>query len=414
MSLRAGAGAVVVVLSLLTALPAASLAGPDAAALAGRWRAAALVKGAEIPFRLDFSDKGGELRATFFDGPRPTNASSAGTFANGRLHLAFPSFNAVLDATVADGKLDGTYVLGKLHAPIHAVKADGPPAVQAHAPSIAGEWIIPTTSAKGEKAWRLIVHQAGGRVQATILRVDGDTGTLDGGYSNGAFRVSHFGDNRAAVLEIRPQPDHRLKLLLTDDDNDDHADLVALRPAAAKAQGLTTADPTHYTGVKDPTEPFRFAFPDLAGHTVANTDPRFRGKVVVVDVMGSWCPNCHDEAPFLQALYRKRHAQGLEVVALDFENTGTPADIDRLKAFIARYGITYTVLFAGQRKDVHDKLPQAVNLAAWPTTFFLGRDGRVKATHVGFTSVGSGARDLQTKAEVDRQVAELLAQPAPR
>ena len=59
---------------------------------------------------------------------------------------------------------------------------------------------------------------------------------------------------------------------------------------------------------------------------------------------------------------------------------------------------------------VHEKLPQAVNLAAWPTTFFIGRDGRVKATHVGFTSPGSGARDVQTKTEVEKQVETLLAQ----
>jgi peroxiredoxin len=85
------------------------------------------------------------------------------------------------------------------------------------------------------------------------------------------------------------------------------------------------------------------------------------------------------------------------------------ADPQRLKAFVARYGLTYTVLVAGETKAVHDKLPQAVNLAAWPTTFFIGRDGRVKATHVGFTSPASGPRDRATKAEVEKQVETLLA-----
>ena len=167
--------------------------------------------------------------------------------------------------------------------------------------------------------------------------------------------------------------------------------------------------------MQDPRAPFTFAFPDLDGHRVANTDARFRGKVVVVDVMGSWCPNCHDEAPFLQSLYDKRHGQGLEVVALDFEQQPDQlTDPARLKAFVERYHIGYTVLLCGLTKEVHDKLPQAANLAAWPTTFFLGRDGRVREVHVGFTSPGSGARDVQTRAAVEREVSTLLAERAPK
>ena len=57
--------------------------------------------------------------------------------------------------------------------------------------------------------------------------------------------------------------------------------------------------------MKDPAEPFRFSFPDMQGQIVSNTDARFRGKVVLVNISGSWCPNCHDEAPFLSALYKQ-------------------------------------------------------------------------------------------------------------
>ena len=80
--------------------------------------------------------------------------------------------------------------------------------------------------------------------------------------------------------------------------------------------------------MKDPTEPFRFSFPDLSGKIVSNTDDRFRGKVVIVSISGSWCPNCHDEAPFLVELYRKYHGQGLEVVSLSFEEAGAAEESD--------------------------------------------------------------------------------------
>ncbi|MGH7536625.1 MAG: TlpA disulfide reductase family protein, partial [Gemmatimonadales bacterium] len=72
----------------------------------------------------------------------------------------------------------------------------------------------------------------------------------------------------------------------------------------------------------DTTAPFRFAFPDLAGRLVTNQDPRFRGKVVLVDVFGTWCPTCHDAAPHLVRLHRRYHGRGLEIVGLAYEVTG--------------------------------------------------------------------------------------------
>ncbi len=389
-----------------------SLALPALAAdgIAGIWRATADVQGGAIPFRLSLEGADAAVRAHFFDGPRAINPSSEGAFKDGHLHLFFPNYAANLDATIENGRLEGAYVTPTRTMVIHALKASqGPTALAAATPAIGGEWIIPLASDKGETAWRLIVKQNGGGAEAAILRIDGDTGTLDGRYEGGTFRLSHYAGERPGLLEITAQADRTLKLVLNDGSGP--RALIAVRPTVAARQGLAPTDPTRHTTVQDKTEPFRFAFPDLTGKLVSNTDARFRHKVVVVDVMGSWCPNCHDEAPFLQALYAKHHKDGLEVVGLDFEQRPDQvADPKRLRAFIARYGLTYTTLLAGETKDVNAKLPQAVRLNAWPTTFFLGRDGRVKATHVGFTSPGSGPRDAETRREVERTVETLLAQ----
>lgn len=378
-----------------------------AEALTGRWQAEAAVGGAQIPFRLDLVRRGEVVTATFFDGRRPANRSSSGQFKDGRLHLIFGSYAATLDATVHGGALDGAYVTSSRSIPIHAVRGAEPASLNA-GPDIHGEWIVPSPSHKGEAAWRMIVRQADGLTEAAILRVDGDTGTLSGTWTGGAFRLSHFAGERPALLEATPQPDGSLKLLLTDGSG--RQELRALRPAAAAGLGVTPEDPTRHTGVANADEPFRFAFKDLSGRLVSNTDPRFRGKVVLVDVMGSWCPNCHDETPFLETLYRKYRKAGLEVVALDFEQPAQLADPQRLRALISQDGITYTVLLAGEPREVAAKLPQASNLNAWPTTFFLGRDGRVKVVHVGFTSAGSGARDAETRAAYERDVQRLLAE----
>jgi peroxiredoxin len=184
-----------------------------------------------------------------------------------------------------------------------------------------------------------------------------------------------------------------------------------MRMDAAKAKGLPEpSDPSRFTSVTDPTEPFRFSFPDLDGRTVSNTDPRFAGKVVIISISGSWCPNCHDEAPFLVELYKKYKAQGLEIVSLSFEEEAQLKNPVRLRAFIKRYGITYTVLLPGEPKELNAKVPQGVNLSSFPTTFFLGRDGRVRGVHAGFPGAASGEFHKQAKEETIARVERLLAE----
>ena len=165
--------------------------------------------------------------------------------------------------------------------------------------------------------------------------------------------------------------------------------------------------------MKDPNEPFAFSFPDLSGKVVANTDPEFKGKVVIVAIGGSWCPNCHDEAPFLVSLYRKYHAKGLEIVGLDFEEGDPDTDTPRLKAFIQHYGIPYPMLAAGNTDELQAKVPQGVNLNCWPTSFFLGRDGKVKEVHAGFAGPGNTAGHVALEKETTALVEKLLGQGTP-
>ncbi len=218
--------------------------------------------------------------------------------------------------------------------------------------------------------------------------------------------LSHFSGARPNLLEVTPAGDGSLELV-----QNGRTKLVALRPAAARAQGLAEpTDPFHHTGVKDPATPLEFAFPDLEGHTVKLSDARFEGKVVVLAISGSWCPNCHDEAPFLEELYRKYRAQGLEVIALSFEEGEQLKSPDRLRAFVKEYGIDYTVLAPGEPGELAAKFPRGENLNSWPTTFFLGRDHRVRGVHAGFAGRASGEFHLLTKDAITGILEGLLAE----
>jgi peroxiredoxin len=271
-------------------------------------------------------------------------------------------------------------------------------------------WTIPNESNKGEHAWRLIIRQEGAKASAAILRVDGDTGALDGNFRDGKWMLSHFDGARASVLEISTKDNGTLDVEFRGFKNPPKH-FVAVRAEQAQAKGIPQpTDPQEHTRVKDPKEPFQFAFPDLNGKLVSNTDERFRGKVVIVTVTGSWCPNCHDEAPYLVELYRQYHQQGLEIVALDFEEPEQRKNPTRLRAFIKKYEIEFTYLLAGEPSELQAKVPQAVNLDSWPTTFFLDRDGKVRAVHAGFAAPASGEFNTALRHETAECIEKLLSE----
>jgi len=420
------------ILAFSFAITTFTFASPTASGqnIDGVWQGFATTKGGQqVPISLRVSGRSPNLKAAFLNGPADhpdaTTASSV-SFDGTHLIATFDYFARSLDATLADGVLTGTY--GAAHPGAHSgspasftakrVEKQVDPAATPNAPDISGSWEIATKSPKGEAAWEFRADPQTGKspvIKTVIQRIDGDTGGLWGAWNGTSFTVGHFNAAGPALYSVTPQPDGTLliKSLLGPPRDSALGDLIARRPADARKENLPApTDPTQQTTVKDPKEPFAFAFPDLSGKTVSSTDPEFRGKVVIVAIGGSWCPNCHDEAPFLVSLFKKFHSRGLEIVNIDFETGDPETDTPRLKAFIAHYGITYPVLVGGTTDQLAEKFPRAVNLNCWPTSFFLGRDGLVKQTHAGFAGPGNTVGHEELESEVTALIERLLAAPA--
>jgi thiol-disulfide isomerase/thioredoxin len=380
-----------------------------AQSLAGEWDATVKANGVDVPCRFQVTQQGSTIQGTFFNGEE-LYPSTTGSFSNGALTLNYEYTSGKLEANYKDGHLQGVFHAARGNYPFSAMPHVAAPAPPGNAPVIEGEYEIANKSGKGEDAWWFIVRQNGTQVLASILRIDGDTGTLAGSWHDGKFVLSHFALARAALLEVTPQSDGSLHLVMNG-----KTEYTALLPSAARAKGLAPpTDPADHTGVKDPSEPFRFAFGDLNGKVISQDDPRLKGKVIVLNVFGSWCPNCHDEAPFLEEMYKKYRAKGVEVVGIDFEQGDEVRDPVRMRAFAKRYGIDYTVLLAGATEEVNEKLSQMKNFNAWPTTFFLGKDGRVAHVHAGFPSSASGKKTTEAKQDFAETVERLLAvKPTP-
>jgi len=397
---------------VIAAIAAGFAYGAPAESIDGRWDASLITKTGAVPFRLDISGDGLTLKGTLFNGWDPFETTTGAKFENGTLVLRIDHYLTKITATLKDGQLDGQ-IVSQSRADagtygFHATRYVAPVASE-NAPSVSGSWEIPLDkpNAKGEKTQRLIIQQKGADVSASILRVDGDTGALNGTYRDGKWIVSHWDGSRAAVMELSLTKDGTLEVRQTAGRGG--STLTAYRTEIARAKGIAEPeDYTTHTTMRDPNEVFTYKFPDVDGKILSNEDPKFKNKVVLAIVTGTWCPNCHDEAQYLVELYAKYHAQGLEIVALDFEEPEQLDDLDRVHAFINQYHVPYTYLIAGAPAEMWEKVPQAVNLNTWPATLFVGRDGKVKHIHTGFASPASGMFNAQLKQEFTSTIEQML------
>ena len=139
----------------------------------------------------------------------------------------------------------------------------------------------------------------------------------------------------------------------------------------------------------------------------------FRSKVVVIQIMGTWCPNCMDETDFLAPFYQKNRAKGLEIIGLDYERIATfqtaKKNLHRLRE---RYGIDYTLLFAGSTdKAKREKtLPMLSSILSFPTTIIIDKKGRVRNIHTGFSGPATGIYFEHWKSQFGGMVEKLLAE----
>lgn len=379
----------------------------SAQSIAGIWHATVRnPAGEEVAFRMELKKQGKGWQGAFLNGTGRTTSTS-GSFDGKALKLEFDYWDGVLEAQLTQGKWTGSFARRYRKETLRReFYAQRKPIVVAKAKpkaNISGDWILDVDDAGKPEVYRAKFQQKGSRAEGTIIPVSGDWGTLTGVIDGNTVTLSHFDGIRALLLKATIGEDGRLigKLNST----------LAVTGRRAGEATSKAPDPMAYTRMKDAEDAFQFDYPDLDGKRVTNSDERFRNKVVIVTITGSWCPNCHEEAPYLNELYERYKSKGLEVVALGFEYTGeVDRDLRQLKRFVAKYGVKYPVLLAGTTENAAEKLAQLDNFSAYPTTIFIGRNGRVKAIHAGFDGPSTGARYTKLKQEMEEIVLTMLSE----
>jgi len=167
------------------------------------------------------------------------------------------------------------------------------------------------------------------------------------------------------------------------------------------------------TFIKEGYNTFNFSFPDLEGNIVSLSDNRFKDKVVLIQLMGSYCPNCLDETKFYSKFHEANKDRGLEIVALAFENAKTKekaiSAINRMKN---KVGLNYPILLAqvgtNDKAKAREKLPMLNHVLSYPTTVFIDKKGMVRKIHTGFNGPATGQKYLDFQEEFNNFVNTLL------
>ncbi|QJD78550.1 peroxiredoxin family protein [Spirosoma rhododendri] len=386
----------------------------------GTYRATLQTKGGQLPFGLAIEPgKQANTYAVFAINGTERLAMDSATVTGDSIRIPMALFDSELVAKIDGSKLTGTWRRHRtaqqtLTLPFQAEL--GPtyrfvPDAKSAKNTVAGTWAtefsnkrnqVDTVNAVG------VFKQSGNRVSGTFLTPTGDYRYLDGNAVGDSLFLSCFDGSHLFLFKAKHDPATKM---LT---GGFWAGISGYESWVAKADPTAKLpDPATLTYLKPGSKTLTVSFPEPSGNVVSLTDPRYKGKVTVVQIMGSWCPNCMDETNFLSPWYKKNRQRGVEILGLSFERSAEMNEsgpkIERMKQ---RFKIDYPIVLAGtnDKAKAAKALPDLNAVVAFPTTIILDKAGKVRQIYTGFSGPGTGKYYDQYVDEFNRLIDKLLAE----
>lgn len=251
-----------------------------------------------------------------------------------------------------------------------------------------------------------IFNQSGNELTGTFLTPIGDYRYLQGNVVNGEMMLSTFDGNHSFVFKAKKTAEGTLKGDYWSG-KDWHETWTGI-----KDDNAALPDAESLTYLKEGYDKIEFNFPDINGDRVSLTDDQFKNKVVILQIFGTWCPNCMDETKFLSQWYNKNKSRGVEILGLAYE---AKDDFDyasgRVRKMKDKLSVPYDFVIAGNKDKIEaaKTLPMLNHVLSFPTTIFIGKDGTVKRIHTGFSGPGTGVHYDRFIQRFNETVNELLS-----
>ncbi|MCU0359081.1 MAG: TlpA family protein disulfide reductase [Cyclobacteriaceae bacterium] len=374
----------------------------------GTWRGVIEIQGMELPFNFTVEEKAGRYVARIKNAGEELVLDDV-QIKNDSVSMTVHIFDATFKAKITGDELQGEFVINyadDYRLPFHARHDTQyrfvPVDYTASVPDFSGKYAVQFFNENNTVDALGIITQQGNYVEGTFLTPTGDYRYLEGNVVNDTLWLSSFDGNHLFLFNAVKSGDtlngiHWLG-----------------RSRNRKWQGIKNdaAQPPSsesLTFMKEGYDKLEFTFPDAEGQPVSLNDERFNNKVVVLQIMGSWCPNCMDETRFLSEWYPKNKDRGVEIIGLAYEQK---ADFDyasgRVKKMKEKLNVPYTVLIAGTNTNASETLPALNKVIGFPTTIFVGKDGKVKHIHTGFSGPGTGAYYIEQQERFNETVNYLI------
>lgn len=395
----------------------ATIAAP-ASLRPGTWRGAITNEsGNTVPFLFQVTLESGKSVIEILNGTERLRVDEI-TSAGDSIFFKMPFFDSEFRVLLSkDDHLSGLWirhlVSGQSALPFHAAfgKEDRFPKAAASV-MIGGTYKILFPGAATYSVGTFS-QNAAGIVTGSILNIDGDYRFLEGRVRGDSLYLSTFDGSHCFLLKAKyyKAGDSLGGGLF-------YMGKSAVRGwAGIKDAKAALPDAYSITSMKAGAKTLDFKFKDLQGKEVSLTDPRFRNKVIIVQFMGSWCPNCMDETAFLSKFYKK-YSSKVAIVGLAYERTTNFETSKRsLSNFVRRFKVEYPILVTGYTNDPKEVLvsmPALKNYVAFPTTIILDRNGNVSKIHTGFSGPGTGKYYQEFEEEFTAMILHLSAEaPAP-
>ena len=375
----------------------------------GLWRGVYTVPGNEIPFLFEVKDN-----SVFLINGEDRFQVKNIAYRNDSVFIPFDLYDAVLKCKIEGNGLQGKLVKtagGKIVSEVPFKAEYGnqnrfPVSSDKPAISLEGTWDI--NIGEGADTDKTVGNFSlkGSILTGSILTTTGDYRFLEGVAHGKTFELSAFGGSSPYLLKGE-----------FTGDNSFSGEFITPRKAT-KITGTRNAkaalpDAYKVTYLKEGFSTVAFSFPNLEGKQVSLSDPVYKGKVVIVTILGSWCPNCLDENKYLSGWYKENHDRGVEIIGLGFERKNDFESAKKsLTALKTRLGIEYEILFAGQSgtESASKALPQLNGISSFPTTIFIDKKGNVRKVHSGFSGPATGKFYEEFKTEFNALIDELVAE----
>jgi thiol-disulfide isomerase/thioredoxin len=334
------------------------------------------------------------------------------TYKNDSVVIQTPVFEGYIIAKIEENSLKGSFIKPSLDqiVPFEAIKNENRFSSKKEATiNITGNWetVFNADNKLDSYLAKGIFTQTNNKVTGTFRTTTGDYRYLEGIVDGDSLKLSTF-DGAHAFLFTAKATDSTLNGFFYSGNH-------WKEPFTAKLNNeYELPNEENLTFIKNGYEYFDFSFPDTRGRVVSLRDPEFNNKVIILQIMGTWCPNCLDESKFLVNYIKENPNKDLQIIALAFEEAKTrEIAYEKIKRFKKRIGIEYPVLLAqfgnlANKTFAQQKLPMLNHIISYPTTIFMDKSGKVRKIHTGFNGPATGEKYNEFTKEFEVFVDELL------